>query len=832
MLKNYFTTAINNLLKNKLYSAINIIGLAVGLAACIIISIYVQHELSYDRQWEKGDLIYRVNGKVSDGTDGAYPWTSVLLLPALKKYFPEDIEFGTRIMSNNIEIQIGDKRYPASNTNVDEDFIKIFQAEELKGSLKSTLQSPHNIALSEESAVQYFGDKDPIGEMITLRDNNGNEQQYQVTAVYRFISPKTVLNIPCFSLLDDARLPEYFRKWYYGSLMTYVRLSETADIDKFVSRLTDFIDKTVDPNGMLVLKPGQKLSDRLTYSLQKMSDLYFNPLVTGQARAGNRTMVAVYTIISVLVLIIGCINFVILTTAKATQRAREVAMRKVVGARFKQLFIQFLGESLLITFMAFLISIAITEVALPFFETLMRLELTVPYTSPESYLFALLLITLVGISGGLYPAFVLSRFSPAKVLKSNQATDAVGSFKLRNILVIFQFSASIALIIATSVAFFQLLYANKRDPGFNPENLFIVYNIGNPDVSGHSKTLQEELLKLPDITNAALSSKTPSGGGWLRTWTLHPKKSQSNPQHQEIMVQEIDTGYDFFNTYKIALLSGRYFSREMDQPSPVPPPPGTPRDKNTPWGTHPIVINLAAAKQFGYASTDEAVGEIIVHEGYSQGILVQYIIVGVVEDSQYGNLRVEPEPAMYRLIPDRTFFLTVRYKGDYQKAVKEVERVWHEVVGDIPFNYSTVRQNMVTVFAREINENMLFIAFALLAVFIACMGLFGMAAFTVERRVKEIGVRKVMGAKVKDIVKLLGWNFLKPVLIANIIAWPVAIFAMQNWLERFPYRFHPLFMIPICLGSGLIALAIAWFTVAGNTTRVAKSKPIKALRYE
>ncbi|MFC1494976.1 ABC transporter permease, partial [Thermodesulfobacteriota bacterium] len=268
MLKNYFTIAINNLLKNKLYSAINIIGLAVGLAACIIISIYVQHELSYDRQWEKGDLIYRVNRKVSDGTDGAYPNTSVLILPALKKYFPEDIEFGTRILSYNVEIQIGDKRYPAFNTNVDEDFINIFQAEELKGSLKSTLQSPHNIALSEESAVQYFGDKDPIGEMITF-ENNGNKAQYQVTAVYRFISPKTVLNIPCFSLLDDARLPEYIRKWYNLYSMTYVRLSETADIDKFVSRLPDFIDKTIDPNGIVALKPGQKLSDRLTYSLQK-----------------------------------------------------------------------------------------------------------------------------------------------------------------------------------------------------------------------------------------------------------------------------------------------------------------------------------------------------------------------------------------------------------------------------------------------------------------------------------------------------------------------------------------------------------------------------------
>ena len=372
MLKNYITTAINNLLKNKLYSAINIIGLAVGLAACIILSIYVQHELSYDRQWEKGDLIYRIN-RMYKGADET-PYTSALLLPALKKYFPQDIEFGTRIMNYNGEIQIGDKRYPAFNTLVDEDFIKIFQAEVLKGSLKSTLQSPHNIALSEQSAVQYFGDKDPIGEMITF-DYNGPKVQYQVTAVYRFICSQTFLRIPCFSLLDEARLPERLRVWYtYPVDSTYVRLSETVDIDKFVSRLPDFIDKTIDPYGFAVLKPGQKTSDVRGCSLQKMIDIYFNPIeltLANQPGTGNRTMVALYTIVSVLVLIIGCINFVILTTAKATQRAREVAMRKVVGARFKQLFIQFLGESLLITFMAFLVSVAITEVALPFFETLM-----------------------------------------------------------------------------------------------------------------------------------------------------------------------------------------------------------------------------------------------------------------------------------------------------------------------------------------------------------------------------------------------------------------------------------------------------------------------------
>ena len=824
MLKNYITTAINNLLKNKLYSAINIIGLAVGIAACLIITLYVQNELSYDN-WEKADLIYRINMRIPNVR--TFPNTSVPFLPALKKYFPEDIEFGTRIMSYYGEIQIGDMRYRASFAKVDEDFVNIFKAEVVKGSLKNTLQSPDNIALSEESAIQYFGDKDPIGEMISFWDND-NEEQYHVTAVYRFISPKTVLDIPCFSLLEESRLPENFLKWYNFNLKTYVRLSETADIDKFVSRLPNFIDKIIPASRSL--EPGEKQSDLIEFPLQKISDIYFNPIFT-YARVGNRTVIAVYIIISVLVLIIGCINFVILTTAKATQRAREVAMRKVVGARFKQLFIQFLGESLLITFMAFLVSVSITEVALPFFNTLMDLELAVPYTSPKSYIFALFLVTMVGLSGGLYPAFVLSRFSPARALKANQTTEANGSFKLRNVLVIFQFTASIGLIIATAVAFFQLQYASKHDPGFNPENLLVVHNINDPDVNGHKNTLQEELLKLPEITNAALSSRQPTGLGSNSYSAFRPKNSSSQQDQEFFSYTIMRVGYNFFNTYQMPLLSGRYFSREMDKEEPVSNFYYSPDVNYEQIKDIRIIINETAARQLGYTSADKAVGEIVVEKqgkpGYSE-----YLIIGVVEDSQFNNLRLKPIPEGYRLIPDATDYLTVRYKGDYQEVVKKVERVWHEVVGDSAFNYNNVNQNLAATFAQERIENKVLISFALLAVFIACMGLFGIASFTVDRRVKEIGVRKVMGAKVKDIVRLLGWHFLKPVLIANIIAWPVAIFAMQNWLERFPYRFHPLFMIPICLVSGFIALVIAWFTVAGNTTRVAKSKPIKALRYE
>jgi putative ABC transport system permease protein len=828
LLKNYFIIAINNLLKNKLYSAINIIGLAVGLAACILITLYVQKELSYDRHWEKADFIYAINTEyksIGGFPAWTYPGTSLLALPALKKFFPGDIEFGTRISKGGGEIQIDDIRYPGSISFVDKDFINIFQFEVLRGSLDKTLQSPGNIALSEASAAQYFGDKNPVGEVLTF----GDEEQYKVTAVYRFIYSNTVLDVSSFSLLNEARIQG---NWNWFSDHTFIRFSETSNIERFVDRFPDFIDKNIPTQ----LPPDQNQSDIQGYSLQKISDIYFNPISTAAnptPERGNKTIITVFIIISVLVLIIGCINFIILSTAEATQRAREVAMRKVVGARFKQLVIQFLGESILTVLIAFIFSIAIIELALPFFELLVDKELTVPYSSPGSYIFVLLLLIIVGLFGGLYPALVLSMFSPTQALKANQTTEADGSLKLRNVLVVFQFTASIILIIATVVAYLQLLYAKEHDPGFNPDKLLVVEGINRPDIRNYTNTLQQELLKLPPIKNVGLSSLQPNSVGRVLNiqYALRRKTDGSSPS-QGFAFKNTFVDYNFFETYDISLLSGTYFTQGMDQKDPGIFLSGIPPEDSERLKDIPIIINLSAARQLGFASADETVGKIIESGDPGTPWYSEFLIIGVVEDSQYRSLRLKPEPEVYRLFPGATLFLTVRYEGEYKTVVEEVRRIWHLVVGDVLFRDSNVKQNLAATFAQEEKENKVLISFALLAIFIACMGLFGMASFTVDRRIKEIGLRKVMGAKVKDIVKLLSWQFLKPVLIANIIAWPIAIFAMQRWLERFPYRFNPLYMIPICLGSGLIALAIAWLTVAGNTTRVAKSNPIHALRYE
>jgi putative ABC transport system permease protein len=330
-----------------------------------------------------------------------------------------------------------------------------------------------------------------------------------------------------------------------------------------------------------------------------------------------------------------------------------------------------------------------------------------------------------------------------------------------------------------------------------------------------------------------MSTSQPNsvGGGMLLLSPLRRKTDGSIPGEEQTL-NNLRVDYNFFKTFEISLISGRYFAEAMDQEEPAPRLVNPPSQDNREIKNWRIILNLSAARQFGFASADDAVGKFLESGDPGTPFYSEYEIIGVVKDSQYRSLRMKPEPELYHLSPDSTMFLAVRYRGDYQTVVNEVKRVWHEVVGDVLFTDSNVKQNLVTTFSQEEKENKALIAFSLLSVFISCMGLFGMASFTVDRRVKEIGLRKVMGAKVKDIVKLLGWQFLKPVLISNIIAWPIAILAMQSWLERFPYRFDSLLMIPICLGSGLLALAIAWLTVAGNTTRVAKSNPIHALRYE
>ena len=828
MLKNYFITAINNLIKNKLYSAINIIGLAIGLASCIIIGLYVRDQTSYDKQWKDSDRIYRVNFSVQPPGEEPIK-SSTTPFPAmqvLKDYFKDNFEQATRTYAGNGEytIVIGTDRFQSRLTKVDPSFIDIFQLKVLAGSLKDTLTNNTNIALSEETARRHFGSQDPIGKVITIGTGN-YKTDFKVTAVYRIPGNTILDDIPIIALLDDKLIPQSLKQWFYSEYRTYIKLKAGVDIETMKPLLPVLIDRNIDIS-KFYSDPSVKASDFISMDFQRLDTAHLDSAWDDSRAGGNKTVVMSFAAISLLVLLIGCINFTILTTAKASQRAREVAMRKVVGAKRKQLIVQFLGESTFIVLLAMILSMGLVELMLPIFESIVGKILSFNYFSLNAILPLLVMLIIVGISGGLYPAFILSGYRPGDTLKANQSKKTSGSMSLRYVLVIFQFCISIILIIATGVIFIQMRYSLIRNPGYNKDNLLIINQMNRNEFKGKIEPLKNELLNLSNVSDVCFSGLQPSQRSQFNigfTRLGHPGTTYGIPMST--------VGYDYFSTYQIPIVSGRNYSVERDLPDQgFNVMTGTINDnEDKELVARNIILNESAVRELGFNNKEDAIGKIINSTTYSN---TNYTIIGVVADNHIFSINAPPGPTAYLLEPNNIRTVTVRFKGSRHKILEQVKSVWNKVIGDEEISTVFVDQLLAGEFQQEQTEVDILISFSLLAIVIACMGLYGSASFTVDRRTKEIGLRKVMGAKVKNIVRLLLWQFSKPVLIANVIAWPVAILIMQNWLERFTYRFNSFLMIPICLAAGLIVLVIAWFTVSGNTTRVAKSKPIKALRYE
>ncbi len=826
MLKNYITIAINNLLKNKLYSAINIIGLAIGLAACIVISLYVRDQYSYDKQWGNSDRIFRVN--VFSDLPGRGPrktaWAPLPAMPLLHEFFKDKIEKSARMLPNGMIIDTGETKFEDTLVEVDPEFIELFQFEVLAGSLEETLSAPSKIALSEEVAMRHFGNRNPIGKLITLSFDT-LKFDYEITAVYR-IPGNTVIDAPLLSLFDGDSAPEILKSWYVYSTRSFFQLKEGVDIEALKPLLPTFINQKVDFS-RIHTNPDIPVSDVLSLDFQNIETAYIDSPWDDSRASGNKTIVASFAAISLLVLIIGCVNFTILTTAKATQRAREVAMRKVVGAKRNQLILQFLGESTFIALLAMLLSLGVVEFMLPIFVSIIGKSLLFSYTDPSVFLPLLALLCIVGISGGLYPAVILSGFRPGNTLKANQSRETGSSMTFRSALVVFQFSVSIILMIATGVIHTQMQYTIKRDPGYNKDNLLVINEIGFGGIFKHKiKALKQELLNQPNVTDVGLSDIQPSEQHTQNYMFTH----LGRPENIHLIARN-GVDYDYFSTYQIPIVAGRkyYDGRDIPEPEVDFMTISLGDNKSKPLEKRNIIINESAVRKLGYADAAESIGKVINSTTISN---TNYTIIGVVADHHIYSINAPPRAEVYLLEPDFADIVTVRFKGSPHKIKEQVDSVWKEVMGDVELSTVFVDQLLEQEFQQEQTEAKVLVSFSLLAIIIACMGLFGSASFTVERRTKEIGLRKVMGARVKNIVTLLLWQFSKPVLFANIIAWPAAIYAMLIWLEKFPYRFNPVYMIPICLGSGLIAFIIAWFTVSGNTTRAASKNPIHSLRYE
>lgn len=824
MLKHYLHSALNNLLGDRLYSAINVVGLAFGLAATIMIALYVLDETSYDKHWRNAERIYRVNTS-STTSAGAFVHSAASpgpMLPLMQDYFPEAIETGARLIPITQQIRIGDGNFEEVLWHADADFSDMFELETVAGNLPRALTGPGLVALRADVAQRLFGTRPPedvLGQSFSAT-YNGTARDYQVAALYRLPAGNSVLNLPMLTQLDMATLPAFLGNWSVLLMRSYVQLRPGVSADMVTQGLEEFAEQNVV---LPAVASGSPVAGRMRFDLQNISAIHLNSPFDSSRAGGNAVVVMAFTALAVLVLLIGTINYTILSTARATRRARETALRKTVGASRSELVSQFLGESFCVALPSMLVACVLVEQLLPVFEAMVGKTLQISWFAPGTMLALGLLYVAVSVLGGLYPAFVLSRFRPTEALRSSRPREGRGSLNLRNLLVVFQFGVSIALIIATSVIFLQVRYAMNRDPGFDRENLIVIRRLRErADVAALRQTLKTQLLDLESVTSVAMSSHQPAltSGAALVTASYTTSGDAATPQS----IATLNTEPGFFSAYRIRMVAGREFSAELDQPSAIFAPPSQPR------AAVPvkIVINESASRQLGFATPETAVGSII-RSGNSPDDL---LIIGVAADTNFFSMNALPRSEVYSFDTRGLDVLTLRFEGDAEAIMTDVTEVWREVMGDAVLYSAFVEQNLEAEFAQEKVEAQLMVSFSLLAVLIACLGLYGSAAFTVERRTKEVGIRKVLGAEVREVLALLLWQFSKPVLIANVIAWPVAMWAMLRWLQRFPYQIDYVLLVPLCVMAGSLALSIAWLTVASNTLRVATAKPVLALRYE
>lgn len=826
MFRNYFTVAVRGLLKNKLYSAINIFGLAIGLAGCLLILLFVRDELSYDGWLANADRIYRVHTRFD--IPGRNPLFGVsspgLAKPALEKDFTE-IETAVRVIEQRPVIQKGADVFYEEILLADGTFFDIFELPFVAGDRATALADTSSITLSESMARKYFGDRSPIGETLSMTFGSIGTQEKRVTGVFKDLPSNTHLKIDFLGRINESdyeKMPWMLASWTSVNTSTYIKLKPGADVNALRRALPEFEKRNI-PNTMV---GGQdfKTADFLELSFVNLVDLHLKSKgIGGFKPQGDATSVTTFSVVALMILLIACINFTNLATARASLRAREVALRKVLGAKRGQLVVQFLGESVLLAIIALGVALLVVAAALPLYNDFLERTLTLSFLDASLWLGMIGLIALVGLVGGIYPALYLSQFSPARILKANKSASTKGSGRLRSALVVVQFAISIGLIICTAIVYNQTEYVRTMDMGFNKSGLLSISGLRRDVARNASDPLREEMARIPGVVSVTRSSEEPADGDENNTIIEIPGQVSAQP----IVVGTTEVDYDFFEVMDIQMLAGRPLSADYGADNMT----GTPEELAARGGN--VVISRGALKFLGLTEPSQAIGKVVRMGvgGEKESKMADITIVGVVEDVRYDSAKAEIRPMLYRYRSTSFNYIYLRIKSaDPQQVTDAASRIWRELVPSQPFAGEFVETKLSAQYDADEARGQMFAAFAGLAVVIACLGLYGLASFTVERRTKEIGIRKVLGARVHDIVRILAWDFSKPVLIANVIAWPAAWWLMRDWLNAFETRIAlspSLFVV-----AGALALLIALATVAAHTARVARANPIHALRYE
>ncbi len=793
MFRNYLKIALRNLWRHRGFSFLNIMGLAIGMTAGFLILLYVVFELSYDGFHSKGDNIYRVVADIktpSENIEADKPAWAVA--KNLESQFGE-IESAVRIMNLAPVIRKDDIKFQETRAiAADSAFFKMFDFKLVQGNVANVLVEPYTMVLSETSAKKYFGTQNPVGKTLLVSDE---AFPVRVTGVMEDIPENShiqadmVLSITTFT---QSLSPENDEQWGNYNPSAYILVNPNTDFKVLESKFPEFIERNTGDN--------QRESQMfVTLFLEPFKDVYLLSTRGGNGN-GSMTNVYIFSIVAVFILLIACINFINLTTARSVERAKEVGIRKVIGAERRQLGLQFIGESVIICLVAFVLTTALTALFLPFFNDMAGKTVSDGIFSNPGYIGILLMISLgIGVLAGMYPAFVLSSFRPVSVLKGSFSTGTQGTL-LRKGLVIAQFTISIALIIGTIVIYDQMQFMRSQELGFDKEQTLIL----ETSVSPSQTSLKHVLDNLPGVKSTSLGSAVPGGEN-------NGAYSEIENKNGDMQVANLDAyfvDYDYMAQMGLKMVAGRGFSKDFVTDS-----------------TEAMVLNEKAVQLLGYSSPEDALGAKFDQWGR------QGQIIGVVKDFHFKSLQQNILPMTVRIEPNNTNLIAVKVSPEnIPRTIASIKNTWQTILPDQPFDYYFLDEFFDRQYRTEERFGNLFLNFAALAILISCLGLLGLAAYSTLQRKREIGIRKVLGSTVAGVVNLLSKEFLKLVGIAFLIASPIAWFAMHYWLEDFAYHIQIQWWVFALAGGS--ALLIALLTVSFHAVKASLANPVKSLRAE
>ena len=793
MFKNYFKTAWRNLVKSKVFSFINIMGLTIGITVCMMIFLFVTNEFSFDNFHKDGDRIYRLMREFkNEGKTSDVAYVSGAYAPALMNDFPSDIQSTVRVNTNDNLITIGDKSFHEKKViNPDSNFFTFFTFPLIKGNPQTALQDPHSVVLTETTAKKYFGSAENAMGKTIMADK---DLPLKVTGIAKDVPSDSHIQFDLVFPLDNYKDATWMTTWINNGVYTYVKLKPNVTASQVEKQLPAFVDKYM---GSDIRKFGLF---KYKLSLTPLKDVYFDDAALDGIKHGDKMVVYIFLSVAVLILLIACINFMNLSTIRAAERSKEVGLRKVLGALRNNLVWQFIGESVLLTLISCAFAVVLLVLAMPWYDQILGYSLTVSWNTLPVWLFLGGVVIVVGFLAGSYPAFFLSAFSPINALKGKLRLGKGGS-TFRQVLVVIQFSITVFLIVSTIIIAKQMNYVKNKQLGYNKEQTVMV-RIDNDDIYKNHNVFKSQLQNESAVQSVSLMSGEPGGFFDGQVFNVENHNERWNARTEF-------TDFEFVKTLGLKIIAGRDFSSSY------------PTDT-----TDAVLINKTAATKLGW-TPEQAVGKWIENTIRDTS---KRRIIGVIADFNFQSLKSNIEPLVIAPNPDRRVALVKLKPGNIKAGVALVEKAYKNVAGAYPFEYHFLDEQFNDLYKKDIRQQTILSVFAGLAIFVACLGLFGLASFTTTKRFKEIGVRKVLGSSVKGIVLLLSKDLLKPVLIATCIALPIGYWATDKWLQNFAYKTSLSWWV--FLIAALTTFGIAFITVCFKAIKAAIANPVKSLRTE